>query len=193
MNWANSLFDGFYNKFILRDVFAKITPGLVFILAVLYCLLGSINEVVYFLEKFSAWQWFLLPLAWILGFFLQHLGLMFKWLKDPTYALWRSKKEEDKKKLAERFEKRVRASIKDDRNYLQLLERATLIKEACGNASMATFATGAAYIIQHVKSSPLTSVIVLIFTGVVAFALKNSHEFQLMRQEGLKEAYEKQN
>jgi hypothetical protein len=190
VNEISLLFDSFYNKFILRDIFAKITPGIIVIFTALYLFQGSIHGIVCFLKHLSVWQWFLLPLAWIMGFFLQHLGLMSTWLTDPTYAL--SKSEDDKNKLAERFDKKVRISIKDDKEYCKLLERAIIIKEACGNASMALIFAGVVYIIRQVESlCPLELFIVITLFGVVIYTLKKSHEFQSMREEGLREAYER--
>jgi hypothetical protein len=203
MKEITSLFDSLYNKFLLRDVFAKITPGLIVIFAALYFFQGSVKKIICLLGNLSFWQWFLLPLAWIMGFFLQHLGLMFKWLKDPTYTLWKSEEEKDKKKLAERFDKKVYISIRNDNEFCKLLERTIIIKETCGNASMALMFAGVFYLSGQVRALIVRKtnvsfwqwivelLIVLIVLSISICVLRKSHEFQSVREELLRDSYEK--
>lgn len=134
MNEISALFDSLYNKFIMRDLVAKITPGLIAIFATMVVMCGSIKSSIDFLCQFSHWQWLLLPIAWITGFVLQHTGIMTHWLTDLTYKNWRRKDEDGQK---ERF--RIKADIlaRKDAEFLKALERTVVIKEACGNFSVA--------------------------------------------------------
>jgi hypothetical protein len=192
LNEISSLFDSFYNKFILRDIFAKITPGIIVIFVALYYYQGSIHGIVCFLKSLSAWQWFLLPLAWIMGFFLQGLGLMFNILEDPTYKLSKSNDENKKEELAARFDKKVHISVRDDKEYGKLLERAIIIKETCGNAGMALIFAGVAYIYRHYKSLlSFRTLIVLGLLTILFCVLIDFHIFQSKREEGLRDAYER--
>lgn len=67
-----TLFDAFYSRFVLRDLFAKILPGLMLILAVvtplLPCPFNVISEV-----PVALWV-IVFSIAWVTGFAIQSLG-----------------------------------------------------------------------------------------------------------------------
>ena len=68
------LFDGLYDKLVLRDLFGKVVPGSAFLLYAFSALLG-IDTVDRFLNKMTVVLWVIaIGFAWLLAFALQFLG-----------------------------------------------------------------------------------------------------------------------
>lgn len=196
MNEISALFDSLYNKFLMRDVFAKIMPGLVALIASLVFLKGSVADAFQFLAEFSYWRWLLLPLAWVAGFVLQHGGLMAKVLTDPTYEMW---KKNDEPGLGKRFEAKIDALARKDPEYLKALERTVIIKEACGNSCIAASYALLLYLVHYLLRllfggrpgihNYALVIIVVVTVAVSIVVLRNSHKFQAKREEYFRENY----
>ena len=136
------LFDSFYNRFILRDVFGKIVPGFILLSGIV--LAFSSPEKIYaamkpFLFKTSAAElnsvslWVILlsslGIGWLAGLGIERLGEIAGILVDPP------------RKLTE--QRWLNLIIFFDRDTMEKpyersqRERMVVIKEACGNASVA--------------------------------------------------------
>jgi len=150
---AGSFFDNLYSQFLLRDLFAKIAPGFVAICATAYFLVGSAEELVDLPKGLSFWQGLiLLALCWIAGLILQHGGIRAGLLTDRVYLLWTSERDEDKKRLHEYFSEDVRMITPAPRHFRKVRERAIVIKEACGNGSIALSYAAALLFVRRLLS-----------------------------------------
>jgi hypothetical protein len=131
------LFDSLYDKLVLRDLFGKVVPGAMFLLATLvgqYGLAAASTAN----EKLSVFSWSLvLGLSWLLGFALQYLGELFRLLRTHPHGA-------DGKQTRATF-------FKDWADFHELAgahekihaERLNIIKEACGNAAVSIAASAA--------------------------------------------------
>ena len=122
-----ALFDSFYSRFVLRDLFGKIAPGMMLLCAIT---IGtkSLSDAVDLAAKASLGAWVLLGgLAWLLGLSLQGLGELVRVVryfpKGVTWDRWNRK--------IVRFREIARPA------HVQDFERFTVVKEACGNAAVA--------------------------------------------------------
>jgi hypothetical protein len=122
-----TLFDSFYSHFVLRDLFGKITPGAIVLIAMLIIVINS-SDFYKFFYSTNVWIWIIfISVSWLIGFAIQGMGEIFhliiyfperiskiRWYEEYIIFL----------KGAEDFEK-------------QNVERFVVIKEACGNGYVA--------------------------------------------------------
>jgi hypothetical protein len=174
----------------MRDLVAKITPGLIAIFATMAFFFNSIECAKHFLSQFSYWQWLLLPIAWITGFVLQHAGIMsWWWLTDLTYKNWKKKNDGAQK---ERFRIKVEILVRTDQEFLKALERTVVIKEACGNFSVALLYALIPASVKIIGCHGVMAGLILIgATAVPILVLWRSHRFQVEREERLREGYDR--
>ena len=170
-----SLFDSFYNRFVLRDLFGKIVPGLIVLLAADVCLFKI--ELIDMVLK-GSWFFIILfsGLAWISSFSLQYLGEMVGLLKTSPKVEEKLLKELHNKIC--KMENRELNSIEcqgTPRNLFYKIwqvfqessntmeyerihaERLVIIKEACGNGSVSMALSGLMFIIDQLllyKNNP---------------------------------------
>ena len=140
------LFDSFYNRFILRDVFGKIVPGFILIVGILILLEPSpsicskikicpVAEIGYLIFSKAnsisllAIVLFSLGIGWLAGFAIQRLGEILGVLIEPRNGT----EEQEWLDLMIKFDRNTRTR-EWERN---LRERLVVIKEACGNSSVA--------------------------------------------------------
>ena len=129
---GSALFEAFYSRLILRDVFGKIVPGCIVLSAVVAASRGG-AVLVSSANSLSVGVWIVvLGVAWITGFAVQGAGEAFEWFKyDPPEARLTSP-QRNALRLALRF--------KEDHGHelnRQNLERLIVIREACGNGYIA--------------------------------------------------------
>jgi len=118
-----------YLRFVLRDVFGKMVPGAVLLLAVSFSIAeGNGSAPLWHESSVVGWALFL-GIAWILGFALQASGEWLGLLRNEPKNLTRQAFYEQ---LIE-FHRLTR----DDRSEAMQGERLLVIKEACGNGAMA--------------------------------------------------------
>jgi uncharacterized membrane protein len=125
------LFDAFYDKLILRDVFGKMVPGVALMATVLASLLG-LDTVDHLLSRMTTILWLVVVgFSWLIGFALQYVGEVCRALRicppDPDGQYDRDAFHECWAKFHE-----VATPIEHVH-----AERLNIIKEACGNASVA--------------------------------------------------------
>ena len=120
------LVDKIYERFILRDIFAKIIPGLLFLSAVQFFIEGKFTIVI----KISHTTWIVvIGFAWILAFGIQSLG---EWIKH--YHIYDKKLYKDNDEWNEAgIAFRAKASRHDKSVY----NRLAVIKEATGTLGLA--------------------------------------------------------
>ncbi len=127
---AKELFDSFYEKLVLRDLFGKIVPGFLFMCGVIFGVLG-VDVLTKFMSNMTTTVSVIaIGFSWILGCALQYFGEFCHLLKThppefPTrqdfYPYWA------------RF---YNAKTATERERVQA-ERLNVIKEACGNTAVA--------------------------------------------------------
>ncbi len=104
-----NLFDALYYRFILRDFFGKIVPGLILLLAIASLITSTTNFEIIFehLERFSSWMWvMILGGAWVIGFAIQSFGEWIGWI------IYDTENEEKKEKTKEEKEKKLKEYYK---------------------------------------------------------------------------------
>jgi len=198
---ASSFFENLYRQFILRDFFAKIAPGFLAIFSTSVFLLGSLDEALNRLNTFSFGQWLLLiSICWIAGFTLQHGGILIRYLDDPVYLLFKSKKEADQKMLHDHYADNVSIVIKAPDEFTKVRERARVIKEACGNFSMAILYATSLLLGQYLiglfsghrvilDERFIRGSVVVVFLLISARVLWRSHQYNSMRDQLYGEEY----
>jgi hypothetical protein len=161
------LFDSFYDKMVLRDLFGKAVPGVLFMMCAIGGLLGA-DTLGKIADHLNLASWIVAAgLAWLLGFALQYLGELSHLLRthprcngryvnrDAFYSTWAAFHE-----LASPHEK-VHA------------ERLNVIKEACGNAAISLAFAAAFFAVgnrqRHValnEAAPLIVVCLILFLSL---------------------------
>jgi hypothetical protein len=129
--------DALYTRLLLRDLFGKVVPGSILLLACapLLGLTGSLSEALKSLQEMTIWGWLLLyGFAWITGFAIQSFGespLLITKRGSLIRLFPRDIKEKDFYKKLDAFRENATG------HQLQQLERFAVIKEACGNSYVA--------------------------------------------------------
>jgi len=127
----NNLFDAFYTRFVLKDFFGKIIPGLLLLFASAVLLLPS-NNIMSDLGKIPVWGWLIIyGFGWIVGFAIQALGeithlITYSPNVDKNILIWMVDN-----KLRFKFNE---VAVPYEKQYI---ERMSIIKESCGNAYVA--------------------------------------------------------
>ena len=120
----SGILDKIYDKFILRDLFAKIIPGLILIASFFYLLSGNIIEI----EKIGKSLWcFLIGLSWIVAYGIQSFGELSHLIK---YYNKNFKTDEDWYNEYNLFLNNSTIAEKS------ICERFIIIKEATGNLAI---------------------------------------------------------
>lgn len=126
MSDLRDIFDAFYSRLILRDVFAKIVPGSIVIFAIVASL-SSISDTAKYLESMPSWFWlFFLGASWVVAFSVQAFAERARLIR---YFSRRFNSNEEFYIRRYQFDTVVNSSIER-----QQLERLVVIKEACGNS-----------------------------------------------------------
>ena len=81
-----SLFDSFYSRFVLRDLFGKITPGAIFLI-ILFLSIISPTDALASIKYFNVWILIIfIAISWLIGIAIQSVGDSRKWIKyHPDY------------------------------------------------------------------------------------------------------------
>ena len=119
---TRSLFDAFYTRFILRDLFGKIVPGLLLVGATLVSIAG-VESAGDTLENLGTVPWIaLIGASWIVGFVVQEVGYSLRIIRyfSNTESDIQVSEEHRFRAVADSFE-------------IQQFERFVVIKEATGN------------------------------------------------------------
>jgi hypothetical protein len=127
MNWIVQVLEALYGRFLLLDLVAKIVPG-AFAITSTAAVLSSWEKLSQTVQRMPWWALVLWAgAAWTVAFALQVIGETVRALRDlPT-----SKSREDWYATLKKFNSQA-----DDRQRQQA-DRLLVIKEACGNTSMA--------------------------------------------------------
>jgi len=153
-----------YEKFILRDFFAKIIPGFVILLSIATIL--TEKSPIYLITLVPNWNThlFLLiaGLSWVLGFVAQEIGRWFRVLRteDPVNKLI------------------TLARLKGEEDLKHQRERHVVIKEATGNLAMALVVL----LVVSLVKIPNMILRVSVAIGVPALILFVRHRYMAKRQ-----------
>lgn len=131
MKELGGLVDALYSRFMLRDVFGKVVPGAIAILA--YALGGGEpRDILKFLSDVPLVAWlFLYGLAWLAGFAVQQIPELLRRSHIHDREMY------DREGLVFlKHMRSVRHTMSEDHDHQQL-ERFIVIKEATGNACWA--------------------------------------------------------
>jgi hypothetical protein len=195
MNGLGSLLENLYRQFILRDLLAKIMPGFIVIGSTASLLSFSIRRLVRFTTTLNFWQWLLLfAFAWVIGFFVQHAGILAGILSDKTHQLER----QNPGAIKEWFRSKVKISRGSNEEFRKVLERAIVIKETCGNTSMALLYTAGLFTV-HFWWKLFASwrffyicrdVMIIVPSAALVWVLLDAHHYHSRREEYLRQAFE---
>ena len=171
------LFDSFYDKLVLRDLFGKVVPGMGFIFSAIAGLEGiAAAELVFAkLEVFP--RFVVLGAAWLAGFALQYLGEVLHVLRTHPHG-------EDGKQTRDTFFPEWIAFHNQATPHEKIhAERLNVIKEACGNAAISLLCAMAFLVVGMMqRGQPLdTAITVLALGAIVAFCLWRMHVIHVER------------
>ncbi len=173
MKELESLFEALYNRFILRDLFGKIVPGLILLVALYVALVRpdtSPAGVITLLTSLSVPMWIVLgSIGWITAFGVQWLGERIKILR--YYGDWIPNDKSWYEKVV-RFTQVASPAEKD------LFERFVVIKETCGNTAMSLVLSALVLFIPWHNGDTIRLPVVILLGGVV---LGFMHRKQVMR------------
>lgn len=130
-----SVFDSLYTRLILRDVVGKIVPGSALLISLYFAALpaaGGFHAVIDAVRTMPASSWVIVAaMGWLTAFAIQALGGWLPTWRFLPYIRYSAAPLED---MFEYQRRHLRfARVASDAEKL-IFERATVVKEACGNA-----------------------------------------------------------
>ena len=176
---TKEIFESFYDKLLLRDLFGKVVPGVLLILAILIAAFGP-SGVDIAMSKMTFSLWIILGgFSWLTGFALQYLGEAAKLLRKNPYGNCNPRQTRDSfypiwavfQKRATKFEK-IHA------------ERLNIIKEACGNAAVSLIAGASVVSLSfwwHGNLLSFPEIPLLVLISILAFCFWRMHVIHVER------------
>lgn len=181
---TETVIDALYGRFLLRDLFAKMVPGCLVMLSVLFgqdFVRQSPERLTPALDYLDKLGWPAIALAagftWILGFAIQDVGEFLRFVRHhpPRFD-----------DAAFRYRRRDAFKNSANRHQREREQRYTLIKEATGNAGTALLLSCAIVVIHLVLaitedsssvelSQPLLALLVFIGLGASLLRANRSH------------------
>jgi len=165
------LFEAFYSRFILRDVFGKIIPGAILLLSLYIAFIRPdicAVQAIGLLKSLSIATWVILgSISWVMAYGVQRIGELLKILH--YYGCWI---QNDKSW----FDKIVRftevASPAEKSNF----ERFVVIKETSGNVGMSFLLSAVILFIfwDHNKNN-IGVLLALFLSGVILLSMHRIH------------------
>lgn len=177
MGELTTLFDAFYNRFVLRDLFGKIIPGAIILFAISIIVIGSPERILCCLISFSFWLWIILiSLSWISGIAVQSVGETIKWIR--YFPKWKDDKKKEKLDLDTWYD-----MYNEFLNKVSLPERAQheryiVIMEVSGNGSVAFLIS----LFLLVSNGLIKSFLIIAIVLVLIFFLFFMHRKNVKRQ-----------
>jgi len=145
-----SVFDSLYTRLILRDVVGKIVPGSALLISLYLAALpppGDFHAAIDAVRGMPASSWFIVAAAgWLTAFAIQAFGGWLPPKRFLPYIRYASAPLEDMFEY-QRQHLRFARVAKDAET--QIFERSTVVKEACGNASVAGFVSAGVLIFRY--------------------------------------------
>ncbi len=138
-----ALFDAFYERLLLRDVFGKVIPGLVVLVAIAASA-STPSRVLAYADSMSFGVWVIvLGAAWIVAFSIQAFGE-----KTGLIQYYASKWNDE-----QFYSQSLAFEACADPVQRQQLERFIVIKEACGNGYLAASFALALFVLDRMVES----------------------------------------
>lgn len=182
MNSLGDLFDAFYDRFLLRDLFGKAVPGSVVLLTL--ATEGRWEELGNTLWQLSeldlATQLLLLGVAWIVGLAVQELShrlaRSFPPLSWIGSRLWPERYDCNKKRYA------LREGLKENDSDPSDAERLAVLKESTGTTSLAVLISLAMVFVSQGKPASKVESATVVALAVAALMLRYATEQYRKRQ-----------
>lgn len=177
MNEATTIVKALYENFLLRDIFAKIIPGVILISVSVYQI-PLTDEIINVAEKIG-WPMVFIGAgtAWIMGFAIQELGEIFHIIKHHPESYSDAK---------QRYKQRIKFESVASANHSQQVERYAVIKEATGNGATTVFLSlFVVYLHKIISGIPLfswASMIQELMVIVFALALVRANRSHAKKQ-----------
>ena len=171
-----ALFDSFYDKLILRDLFGKIIPAIIFIFAIITVVFG-LDTIPRLIDNMTFPLWMVvIGFAWLIGFALQYVG-------EVTRLLLTHPVKPDSRESRQSFYPKWAKFQNIAKHYEKLhAERLNVIREACGNAAISLLITALIFFGKLLKEGKLLHLPVLFLLTlivIVAFCLWRMHVIHL--------------
>lgn len=143
---AETIVEAFYRNFLLRDIFAKIVPGGIVLLALGGVLGGAFGQFRWSLAELDLGWVLFAGAAWINGFALQMMAEKFGFMRHhPDGYL----DDHD-----ERYAFRAHFMEQAEPAHVRRRERYAVIKEACGNGGFALLVAGLVLVVGWLAAGP---------------------------------------
>ena len=168
-----------YTQFILRDLFAKIIPGLIFLLSIIFFVndYNSIIKIKFFISNISfLFALLLIAISWLIGISIQSFGEFIRIIK-----IYHVLDENDKRKfnIDDWVNLRSHFLKKASDNELKFIERMSVIKEASGIFSLSLLFSSIVFIPNYYINSDLSLfkliIIIIINTIIIIFSLRMNY------------------
>jgi hypothetical protein len=166
-----NVLDSLYTRLILRDVFGKIVPGSALIISLYIAVLSPPSSNLYTaiiaVRAMSASSWVIIMAAgWLTAFAIQALGGWLPEWRFLPYIRYSVAPLDDAFEFQRKLLMFARVATDAEK---QIFERATVIKEACGNASLAAFLSAGALLVRYHDPQALL-LLAAVFVGAVLLA-----------------------
>ncbi len=171
---SNDIFSNLYNHFILRDLFAKITPGFILLFS-FYCSISKYitNNVFTDITLFKAI--IILALSWIIGISLQSFGEFTTIITINHYIAKIDNKEKRIKNIDNWISLKNHFLNNASAEKIKFVERMTLIKEASGIFAISLFVSSSLIIASYYNVifciDCITKVLIFIITIIIIISL----------------------
>ncbi|MGH8476781.1 MAG: hypothetical protein ACRER2_13605 [Methylococcales bacterium] len=171
-----TIVEALYNNFLLRDLFAKIVPGIIVLESVLYN--NPFGDGVVTLAERIGWAAVLVlaGLAWLVGFAVQEIGEITRVIRHHPQSYDQSDY---------RYRRRIAFRGVASESEVQQVERYAVIKEATGNSATAIFLTVGIIAVRHLLPSDnfvASAVLPGFLLIVLAFALLRANRNHANKQ-----------
>jgi hypothetical protein len=172
MSEIQSLADAIYSRFLLRDVFGKVVPGAIVLLAVVFAE-WPFSRILLVSDNVSAAVWPLLyGAAWVAGFAVQQAAELLRISRthDSRHFGAAGKRYHEHTSLA-------RGQMRNDQDRQQL-ERFIVVKEATGNSSAALGLAPALWLVvsKFDLAALVTNWSLMVVWAATVYLLKRQHD-----------------
>jgi hypothetical protein len=158
MSEISNLFKSLYSHFLLRDVAAKIIPGLINLFVIAALIAGDFKNLLHYLSKINplALSVLLYGVGLMYGLLLQHMGYSFRIIRTHV---WKEENGSMKFSSSRSIENEIRFLKVAHKNesLMRRRERFVVIKEISGNYAISLIICSLALLIYLIARSSVPS------------------------------------
>jgi hypothetical protein len=184
------IFESLYSHFLLRDIVAKVIPGLLSVMIPLVICANDLEPVKELLKSLNLIALFVLiyGVGLAIGMILQQLGMLIPLIK---IHVWKSDSNDSDNSIARSTDAEVRflKIAIQNRAMLRRRERLIILKEMCGNYAMAMLIILTTFLIRFLmnyQSWSLRELAIILSIGFVIYLLirqnyylaREQHDFE---------------